>query len=74
MWNANRIKQLRFKLQKSQPDFAAEIGVRSTAVSRWERGKSKPSRLAVRQLDRLERSAQMNLESLDCDTRKKELP
>ena len=47
------IKELRLKLGLSQERFAQKLGVSLSSVTRWERGISKPSQLAQRRLDRL---------------------
>ena len=49
-----RLKELRKKLSMSQQDLAVLVGVSWTTVNRWENEVSKPSRLAVRQIERLE--------------------
>ena len=51
------IKQIREALGLSQEDFAREIGATSITVSRWERGKAKPSRMARQRLEQLARQA-----------------
>lgn len=47
------IKALRKKLKLTQKELAARVKVDAITVSRWERGKQKPSPLAKRQLARL---------------------
>ena len=47
------IRTLRKGLGLTQEEFAHEIGVTFATVNRWENGKSKPSRLAVRILAEL---------------------
>ena len=42
------IKKLRKQLALTQEEFAHEIGVTFATVNRWENGKSKPSRLAIK--------------------------
>jgi len=51
------IKELRKKLHMTQQQLADELGVDNFTISRWERDENKPSRLALRQLARLERKA-----------------
>jgi len=51
------IKALRKKLKMTQQELADKLGVDNFTVSRWECNHSKPSRLALRQLERLERKA-----------------
>lgn len=48
-------KELRLKLGLSQEKFAQKLGVSISSVSRWERGISRPSQLAERRLNRLNR-------------------
>lgn len=50
---ARRIRGLRSRLSLTQEQFAAKIGVTFSTVNRWESGKSKPSPLAMRQIDEL---------------------
>jgi len=49
------IKDLRKKLKMTQQQLADVLGVDNFTISRWERHENKPSRLAQRQLARLER-------------------
>ncbi len=50
---SRRIRSLREALKLTQEEFARELGVSFTTVSRWENGHGKPSRLARRQLEEL---------------------
>lgn len=50
---ARMIKELRYKLGLTQEQFAAKVGVTFSTVNRWESGKSKPSPLAMRQIEEL---------------------
>ena len=45
------IKKIRKSLRLTQVEFAARLGVDPITISRWERGLSKPSRMARRQLE-----------------------
>ena len=47
------IKELRGTLGLTQEQFAAKVGVTFSTVNRWESGKSKPSPLAMRQIEEL---------------------
>jgi len=47
------IKELRNALGLTQEQFAAKVGVTFSTVNRWESGKSKPSPLAMRQIEEL---------------------
>ena len=51
------IKALRLRLEWTQEHMARELGVSFPTVNRWEKGKAKPSSLAVQALERLERRA-----------------
>jgi len=50
---ARKIRELRSKLGLTQEQFAAKVGVTFSTVNRWESGKSKPSPLAMRQINEL---------------------
>ncbi|MBC2716058.1 MAG: helix-turn-helix transcriptional regulator [Desulfobacteraceae bacterium] len=50
---AKKIKRLRSKLNLTQEQFAAKVGVTFSTVNRWEGGKSTPSPLAMRQIEEL---------------------
>ena len=56
-FKAEEIKTLRKKLGLSQIDFAEKLHVVKTTVANWEQGKTHPSQLAERQLNRLARKA-----------------
>jgi DNA-binding transcriptional regulator YiaG len=47
------IKELRNSLGLSQQQFAQKLGVGLMTVSRWERGKSKPSHLALEKIKKI---------------------
>lgn len=47
------VRALRDALGMTQEEFAREVGVSFTTVSRWETGRGAPSRLARRQLEHL---------------------
>lgn len=49
------IKELRESLGMTQEQFAREIGVSFSTVSRWETGRGKPSPLARRRIEELRR-------------------
>ena len=49
-WDAARIRRLRTRLGDSQEAFAARLGTRQQTVSEWERGASRPRRMAQRLL------------------------
>jgi len=51
LMDAQAIKALRLKMGLTQEDFAHRLGVTLPTVSRWEHGKSKPSRLAKKALE-----------------------
>jgi len=50
---ARKIRELRSNLGLTQEQFAAKVGVTFSTVNRWESGKSKPSPLAMRQIEEL---------------------
>lgn len=52
---AERIRQIRQRMQLTQEDFAHLIGVTFSTVNRWENGKSTPNRIAARLLLGLEK-------------------
>jgi DNA-binding transcriptional regulator YiaG len=52
-WKEMEVKQLRDKLELTQEQLAHKLGVTVKTVNRWERGRAKPSPLAVKLLDQL---------------------
>ena len=55
---ADTIKRLRIKLGLTQEQFAAKVGVTFSTVNRWEAGRSRPSPLAWREIERLSEQVQ----------------
>lgn len=53
--DAERIREIRTRMQLTQEDFAHLIGVTFSTVNRWENGKSTPNRIAHRLLIGLEK-------------------
>lgn len=51
---AEMIRNLRTKLELTQEQFAAQVGVTWSTVNRWENGRGKPSPLAMRQIEDLQ--------------------
>jgi DNA-binding transcriptional regulator YiaG len=49
------VKKIRKRLDLTQEQLAQKLGVSFTTVNRWERGKVKPSPLALRVLRELEK-------------------
>ena len=49
------IKKLRAALNLTQEQFAAKVGVTFSTVNRWENGKGKPSPLAMKQIEELQK-------------------
>lgn len=47
------VKKLRKSLKMSQEEMAVKLGVSAMTIRRWEANTNKPSRLALRQLERL---------------------
>ncbi|NIW48134.1 MAG: helix-turn-helix domain-containing protein [candidate division Zixibacteria bacterium] len=50
------IKKLRTQLGLTQEQFAARVGVTFSMANRWEAGRSRPSPLAWREIERLSRT------------------
>ena len=50
---AGTIRELRKRLGLTQERFAARLGVAFPTINRWENGHSKPSPLALKQLETL---------------------
>lgn len=48
-----RVKELREQLHLTQEAMAETLGVSFATVNRWENGWTKPSKLAVRQIEQL---------------------
>ncbi len=48
---ANTIKELRKRYSLSQEDFARELGVSFASINRWERGKTRPSKMALKAIE-----------------------
>jgi len=49
---AKMIRELRTKLGLTQEQFAAKVGVTFSTVNRWESGRSIPSPLAMRKIEK----------------------
>lgn len=49
-WGAEAVRALRHRLGASQQAFAERVGTRQQTVSEWERGASRPRRMAQRLL------------------------
>lgn len=47
------VRTLRDRLSLTQEQFAGKLGVTFTSVNRWENGRSKPSPLALKQIETL---------------------
>lgn len=47
------IRELRERTGLSQEKFAARLGVTFPTINRWEKGKAKPSPLALKQIEDL---------------------
>lgn len=50
-WNAERVKQLRDRLQLTQAQLASQLGVRQQTISEWETGVYAPRGASARLLD-----------------------
>jgi putative transcriptional regulator len=55
-FNGN-IKEIRGRLGMSQEELAHEVGVSLSTIQRWEKNSTQPSRLALRELERMLRGA-----------------
>lgn len=49
----NFIRELRTLTGLTQEEFAAHLGVTFPTVNRWENGRNKPSKMAMRQLEKM---------------------
>lgn len=49
------VLKIRKRLGFTQKELAELIGVDQVSVNRWEKGKRKPSKLAIRQLESLQK-------------------
>ena len=47
------IKKLRERLNLTQEEFAAELGVVFSTVNRWEKGHTKPSPIALKAIENM---------------------
>ena len=47
------IKKIRKKLELSQEQLAVKIGVSRSTINRWENNRNNPSKLALREMQRL---------------------
>ncbi len=47
------VRELRTRLGLTQEDFARALGITVSTVCRWEKGHSKPSKLACMSLNRM---------------------
>jgi DNA-binding transcriptional regulator YiaG len=56
-WSGRRVRALREQLGDSQQQFAERLGTRQQTVSEWERGASRPRRMAQRLLTMLAEEA-----------------
>jgi putative transcriptional regulator len=54
---SKKIRLLRAKMGLTQEQYAAVVGVTFSTVNRWEKGKSRPSPLALKQMEELKRKA-----------------
>lgn len=52
-WVGKFILELRLLMQLTQEQFAAHLGVTLSSISRWERGLSKPSPLAMQKVEEM---------------------
>ena len=52
---SKKIRKERGDLGLTQEQFAAKVGVTVSTVNRWENAKGKPSPLAMRELEKLQK-------------------
>ena len=57
---SQKVKALRRKMNWSQEELARNIGVSLSSVQRWELRYFKPSRLAMRELNKLFKKAEIS--------------
>ncbi len=63
-YNARAVKSIRTRLHISQPIFAKLVGVSTVLARSWEQGQRKPSRLACRLLEEIDRHPDHWLEKI----------
>jgi DNA-binding transcriptional regulator YiaG len=51
---AEMIRKLRARLELTQEQFAAQVGVTWSTVNRWENGRGNPSPLAMRRIEEMQ--------------------
>ncbi len=49
----NLIREIRLEAGLTQEQFASQLGVTCSTINRWERGRSKPSPLALQKIEQL---------------------
>ena len=49
----NIIFEIRLAINLTQEQFASQLGVTCSTTNRWERGRSKPSPLAIQKIEQL---------------------
>ncbi len=49
----NLIRGIRLETGLTQEQFASQLGVTCSTMNRWERGRSKPSPLAIQKIEQL---------------------
>lgn len=54
------VQKLRTTLGLTQEQFAAKVGVTFSTVNRGENGKGKPSPLAIKQIEELQKELEQN--------------
>jgi len=52
--DSNRIKRIRLSLSWTQERMARELGVSACTVNRWEMGRTSPSPLALKNIEKLD--------------------
>ena len=50
-----QIRKLRYAMKLTQEEFATQLGVACLTVNRWENGRAKPSPLALKRIEEMQR-------------------
>ena len=59
--SGEEIREFRRKMPMTQEELAHLLGVTVSTVNRWENGHTKPSKLAMQSLDRIEREQRRSI-------------
>lgn len=53
LWDAQRVRALRYFLRLTQEEFSQRLGTRQQNISEWERGKHRPRGMSIVMLEKL---------------------